>query len=75
MMEEKEVSAEFGSCAPVAIMKRIQVFGSRAVCQAWYGLKWLFLMPCRFPETRSTAMVCWSGVRNLAVVGGSGIEE
>jgi hypothetical protein len=45
MMLLKLVNAELGTCAPVAMTKRIQVLGSRRVCHAWYFLKWLFLTP------------------------------
>lgn len=71
-MEEKEVSAELGIWAPVAMTNKIHVLGSRRVCQAWYFLKCEFFTPCRFADTRSTAMIRSSCVRKLAVVGRSG---
>jgi len=66
------VSAELGTCAPVAKMNRIHVLGSRRVCHNWYFLKCLFLTPCLLAATRSTAMTRSCSVRNLAVDGRSG---
>lgn len=66
------VNAEFGTCAPMAIMNKSQVFGSNAACLTWYHLNWLLLTPCRLIATRSTAIALSRSVRNLAVDGRSG---